>query len=88
MDEELRSLFDRLHRQIRSADSVDPESRLALRELERDIHRLLNQPDDEERDLAGFAVRLGGAVTRFESTHPELTEALNRVINALNAIGL
>ena len=87
MDDELRSLFDRLHRQIRSADSMDPESREALRELEQYIHRVLNDPD-EESDLAGLAGRLRGEVTRFEATHPELTAALNRVSNALNAIGL
>jgi hypothetical protein len=80
----LREQLAALHAALQRADSLDEESRAQLREVMDDI-RLTLERGHRSESLTG---RLREAVDRFEGTHPALTEAAGRVIDALANLGI
>jgi Ser/Thr protein kinase RdoA (MazF antagonist) len=85
--QQLRAQLASLHRALADADAVGPEARELLEAVMRDIQRLL---DVEERDAEpeGLVDRLREAMKDFEDSHPTLSEAAGRVIDALARMGI
>ena len=85
----------RIEERLRAAQSLSPEQRAEL-------HQLLNQLRREARSLPPNALpetepdddihssvnRLGEALTAFETSHPQLTGAVNRISAILANMGI
>jgi hypothetical protein len=84
--QQVREKLEELHAALREAGAVDPESRELLRTVLADIQRLLDQESGHEPE--SLVDRLREAMEEFEESHPTLTEAAGRVIDALAKMGI
>jgi len=93
--QQLRAQLASLHQALADAQSDDseggarvgPEARELLEAVMRDIQRLLDVEEREE-EPEGLVDRLREAVEDFEESHPTLSEAAGRVIDALARMGI
>jgi hypothetical protein len=90
MDENnLRELLEKLHDQIESAQSLDPDSLDQLRHLENDIRNLLERSTGEAVSPEPTVVRrLEESVSLFEVTHPTLATVITDVMVVLGNAGI
>lgn len=86
-DQHLREMLEQLHAELQQAGSVDERSRELLRNVMADIDTLLG-PSAAEAQPEPLATRLREAVDEFEESHPALTEAVGRVVDALAKMGI
>ncbi len=78
-----------LHDELERTQSVDPATRAVLDDLSKDIRELLDRPGDRVDTRYGLlSGRLRANVARFESTHPRLTAAMERAVDALVQLGV
>ena len=93
----LRELLEELHTELENADSVDAEAQKLLRGTMDDIHGALDRAEDsgdgKEADPnpdgeEGIQDRLNRAVLDFESSHPRVGFAVERLLKALSDIGI
>jgi len=85
--EKLDKLIDELHAQLDRAETLDDESRAALRQSAQELRARSERGNDDEADKS-LLDRLNEAVVQFEGTHPELALAITQVITALVDIGV
>jgi hypothetical protein len=85
--QQLRAQLASLHQALADAEAVGPEARELLETVMRDIQRLLDV-DEQEQEPEGLVDRLREAVKDFEDSHPTLSEAAGRVIDALARMGI
>lgn len=85
--ESLRRNLDRLQAELRSARSLDPETREMLETVAHDIERTLHGEHDAD-SVRERLDRLEGAALRFEAEHPSFARALTEVMDALTKIGV
>jgi hypothetical protein len=82
-DQEFDRLLQQLKDEIKQTEVVDAKGTELLRELDGDIHRLLersvNQPETGN---------LQDALSHFEVTHPKLTALISRVLETLSNAGI
>lgn len=52
------------------------------------LETLLNRLEDELEDNRAVSQEIPGLIERFEVEHPTLTEALNRIMVSLGAMGI
>lgn len=83
--EHLRELLESLRTELDRTDAVDERSRALLREVDDEIREALER---SERHAESVIDRLREAVESFEGEHPQLTEAVSRVIDALVKMGI
>jgi hypothetical protein len=83
----LREQLAALHAALADAEAVGPEARELLRAVMEDIQRLL-EVEEREEEPEGLVERLREAVEDFEESHPTLSEAAGRVIDALARMGI
>ena len=86
-DQHLREMLEQLHTELQQAGSVDERSRDLLRDVMADIHKVL-EPSSAEAHPESLVSRLREAVDEFEESHPALTEAVGRVVDALAKMGI
>jgi hypothetical protein len=100
--ENLRATLAELHRQLETAQRLDPDSRATVRQAMADIEEVLTRiertaaraaagghvPDSPSREHASIVGRLAAAARGFESTHPTLSGAIGSVCDALAQIGI
>lgn len=87
--EQMKETLRRLHAELESGASPDPELRALLQTLEQDIHALLEPPADvPPADAAGVTDSIESAAVRFEVDHPSLAPALRQVGEALSRMGM
>jgi hypothetical protein len=89
----LKETLEHLHRELSSAESVDPESLALLRTLTDDIDRFLEKrgtagSKDAAAESAPDTSGLRGLLLKFEAEHPEFSVAVGRVADALAAVGI
>ncbi len=79
-----------LHAQLEESGELDPQLREELRASAGQIQAALDEaPEGEGGNLeSGLIERLRTAVRRFEGSHPKLTAATGRVIDALSEMGI
>jgi hypothetical protein len=91
---ELTERLVQLHQELSQADRVDPENLELLRKLTDDIGRLVgeglvgDQGSVVEEDTEGVGGGLKNLLLKFEADHPELSNSLGKVADALAAIGI
>jgi hypothetical protein len=88
-DNDLDRLLEQLRTEIAHAKSVDEKERESLRQLDADIHRLLQGSAEQRRSpepemLSGWE----DAVEELELEHPTLTRLLSQILNTLSSSGL
>lgn len=81
-----RQLLRELQQELRSAESLDAESRARLAEVLEDVSRIDAQAGPEAHTSA--AERLRGAILDFETAHPRLSLAAGQVADALGKLGI
>ena len=84
---DLSAVLQRLRDELQRTDTVDAGSRELLRDVMIDIRALLER-SGAEPPADSLANRLREAVSEFEESHPQLTEAVGRVVDALAKMGI
>jgi len=85
----LHKALIKLHEELSQTKSLDTVSKELLNTLLNDIHAILEPTADQtypEED--NVLHRLKEATEHFEETHPQLTLALDNVLNALHRMGI
>ena len=85
--EELHRKLTSLQETLQNADKLDDASRELLEQVEQDIKSLLAESGKEP---SGETIldRFKEAAHEFEEEHPQLTEAVGRVMDALARFGI
>lgn len=87
-DQHLREMLEKLHAELKQAGgTLDEKSRELLRAVMDDI-RAIVEPSADEAHPESLGQRLREAVDEFEESHPALTEAVGRVVDALAKMGI
>ena len=81
MEQPLEQLIAELRAALDEAERTGDRDELAR--LVDELDRRLNEQDDE-----GLVEDLRGEVTKWETNHPRLADALGRAADALSALGL
>lgn len=86
----VRETLDELSRQIRDAETLGPEEREELDRLVGEIEARLDRDAGREDDgeAPPLVQRLSEAAERFEASHPRLSAAVGRLVDALAAMGI
>ena len=82
---ELHETLAHLHEQLEDADQLDAGLRAELEQAVAEIRAVIEGP---EAPPESTGEQLSDLALRFESNHPNLTEALGRVIRALSRMGV
>jgi len=86
MDQEhLQKVLEDLHAELRATQPLDPGNRGLLERLAQDIRSVLDsggQPASAEHYQA-MRPRLQNAVRAFEASHPQLSKAIENVVETL-----
>ena len=82
----LEDILDELHAALEEAPEIGEDGRVALREAADEIRAALAAPEDERSGSLGD--QLSAAVERFEVAHPQLTQLVGRVADALSDLGI
>jgi hypothetical protein len=82
--QDLRSLLAELHKRLRSAQSLDAESRRLLMTVAHDIERALEKDDTD----AVAAEPVEALAVRFEADHPSLAGVLRQIMDTLGKAGI
>ncbi|MGH0036958.1 MAG: DUF4404 family protein [Myxococcota bacterium] len=83
----LRKIVAELHERLERSPELDPETQGALRRAADEINETLDEQG--ANGLAGeLRARLSDALTRFEGSHPKLTESVKRLVDQLAEMGI
>lgn len=85
--QELPKLLEELRGELDQIDKVDAKGRAMLRELDADIHELLDRSGDAVPKPATLRA-LEESITHLEATHPTLTVVLSRMLETLSNAGI
>jgi hypothetical protein len=84
----LRETLEKLHEELqRAGTDIDERSRELLRAIVNDINEIV-EPTQDAAPLESLGQRLRESVDSFEESHPALTEAVGRVVDALAKMGI
>ncbi len=84
---ELRSLLNKLHEEIKNTKEVDEKGLAMLRDLETDIAALLER-SDANPVRPSVLKNLEDTIRHFEVTHPTLTEQVTAISDILSGAGI
>ncbi len=91
----ITELVEHLESELRRSPTLTDEDRHSLEEALTEIQTALKQapnsegqPADEPTAETSIGSRLQGSIERFEASHPDLADAINRLLNNLGQIGL
>jgi hypothetical protein len=82
---ELRETLALLHQQLEGHD-LDDEARTLLRSALNEIEERLDAEGDDE--VPSLSERLSEMTLQFEESHPQLAEAVGRVVDTLANLGI
>jgi len=85
----LRENLERLHQELASSESIDAASRGLLVDVLHDIEAVLERDESEAAGEGESLIdRLRETTSRFEETHPALTELVGRIADLLSRLGI
>ena len=84
-DQELTDALEAVHAQLADADHLDPSDVEKLRETMNEIQGILRREGEEAESLSE---RVSHSAQRFEESHPVLTDALGRIADILQQMGI
>ncbi len=85
-NEEIRQLLTKLHQEIQKTE-LDAETQTLMRELDEDIHDLVN-PDTQQDDANSVLERARLLEAKFATNHPMAERLTTEVINILARMGI
>jgi hypothetical protein len=89
VDQELRKLLEQIHHEIENTETVDDQSQELLRDLGKDIGKLLDRSEASRIQLQpSFIKKLEDSIDYFEITHPVLTAMITKVLDTLGGAGI
>lgn len=80
--------LEQLRAELLQTESVDRETLTRLEKVSDDIQRALDEQADESDELPEPVTGLKDLLLKFESEHPQLSDTIGRVADALAAMGL
>jgi len=87
--QELRKLLDELHGEIKNTRAVDEKGTELLRDLDEDIHALLQRSGEVPIEVhTSLQKNLSDTIDYFEVTHPSLTLVVSRLLEFLSDSGI
>ena len=87
--QQLREQLTQLHDELERTQTVDADTRAVLDDLSKDIRELLDRPGETmDRRYIKLSVNLRANLVQFEATHPRLTAAMERTVDALVQMGV
>ena len=85
----LRDLVAKLHGELTEALREDPKSSDSLRDMMKDINRLIDKPTDLPSSPHGsLPDRLERVAVQFEADHPTLAASARRLVDLLGEVGI
>jgi len=85
----LRDLVAKLHGELTEALREDPKSGESLRDMMKDINRLIDKPTDLPSSPHGsLPDRLERVAVQFEADHPTLAASARRLGDLLGEVGI
>ena len=85
--DEIKTALRQLHGELSQTESADPELTELLRQVEQDIHGVLDQPQGET-ESSHLTSRIDEMAISLEEQHPKLTPVLRQVSEALSRMGI
>jgi len=82
---EIRALLERLQEEIRNTE-LDAETRALVRDLDADIHGLIESGEDADTD--SLLERTRELEANFATTHPTAARVVGEVIDMLARMGI
>jgi len=86
-EKNIKDLLVQLQEELEKADAVDSETLKLVRELDDDIHRLVD-PESDLNDYDSVIDRANAMETRFAVDYPTAERFLREIINALSRVGI
>ncbi len=86
--EELKVVLERLRAQLESADEVDPELEALLRDLDRDIHDVLERDEAGQSEADSLLEQAQAVDAKFAARHPQIEATFRELVNALARMGI
>ena len=89
--ERLADLLQQLQMELSNTNDLDAELSEQLRATTTEIRQALERDDaaePTEHDSQGMVAQLRRAATRFEDSHPALTNTVSRIADALAQLGI
>jgi len=85
----LRDLVAKLHGELTEALREDPKSSDSLRDMMKDINRLIEKPAELPPSARGsLPDRLERVAVQFEANHPTLAASARRLVDLLGEVGI
>jgi len=86
-DKNLKQLLNELNDILEKTDSVDPETRKLVRDLDEDIDRLLD-PESPDNDFDNVMDHARAVQSQFAVKHPVAERFLREIVDALSRVGI
>jgi len=86
-DNKVKDLLAKLHKELENTEKVDSETLEMVRELDADIHRLV-ETEASSGDIDSVLDRANSVETRFAVDHPVAERFLREIIDALAKVGI
>lgn len=92
--QQLLATLETLHTELAGAEKIeakqlDDETRKQLQTITADIQQLLGQSEAVSRaELEPVTASIQDMILQFETEHPSLTSALNRIASGLSNLGI
>ena len=87
---EYQELLHQLQAEIQNTQTIDEKGTELLRDLDEDIHALLERSEEENSRAhpSTLIERLESDLNHFEVTHPELTTLISKLLDTLSNAGI
>ncbi len=86
--DELKQALRSVQDQLEEADDLDPELEVLLRELDDDIHEVLDREDAADEEAGVLLERARELDAHFAARHPQVAAVFREVVNALARMGI
>ncbi len=84
----LHGVLQDLHEELGRAEVLDEEEKALLRHVNEDVERLLARTGENPQHDESLGERLQESIALFETSHPSLATAMQRVLDGLSQAGI
>ena len=84
----MHALLQELHAELERSDSLSEDERALLTHVKDDVDGFLQRAAPAPEHDESLGARLQEGISAFEATHPDLTLAMQRVLDSLSQSGI
>jgi hypothetical protein len=84
----LQGVLQDLHAELGQTEVLSEDERVLLRHVNEDVEKVLARSDDASRHEESLGHRLQESIALFETSHPSLSVAMQRVLDGLSQSGI